>query len=125
MACLRVTLNTVGSHCGGGVDHDVLSIKNGEGKDSMKSKTLEEWFPGAAKSGRNFLTVPPHITSLPCGCHGGLPFTIRWIWGKGWIHCGTWNHYPPCGGAVLNLPPVPDPAACPMSLAWRGHSFVK
>jgi hypothetical protein len=106
MICLRVALNTIGSHCGGGVDHDILSIKNGEGKEGMKTKTktLEEWFTKAAQSGRGYLTVPPHITTLPCGCSRrpqDKHFMIHRIIGMGWSHVNCLNQ-----GEALALPDV-------------------
>ncbi len=57
----------------------------------MNKKSLLEWYPGAVKSGRTQLTVPPNVTQLSCGCKRETTdpeFEIQCVPGMPWIHCG-------------------------------------
>ncbi len=71
--------------------------------------SLNDWFTRAVKSGRDFLTVPPHITVLPCGhtrSQAEPEFCLRRV-RDGWVHHFTLR----CQEEPLPLPEAsPDPA---------------
>ncbi|MFA6585546.1 MAG: hypothetical protein WCS86_00065 [Candidatus Paceibacterota bacterium] len=69
--------------------------------------TLEEWFVRATRSGRSYLTVPPYINELLCGCKrekGEKEFTLCYTQNV-WKHNGCKSNIP------MLLPKVrqPDP----------------
>jgi len=74
----------------------------------QKPKSLQEWFVGATKSGREHLTVPPRFTSLPCGCsrdESSATFELAYIQ-KEWRHCSnplnlTTPHLPDWGKQLV------------------------
>lgn len=56
-----------------------------------KEHALLEWFEKAVRSGRNQMTVPPHIVKLSCGCErkaDDKPFAIVQSYDGYWGHCG-------------------------------------
>ena len=71
----------------------------------MNKKSLHEWYPGAVKSGRTQLTVPPNVIELSCGCKRETTdpeFEARCVPGMPWVHCGYRGCLSP-----LDLPVMP------------------
>lgn len=78
-------------------------------QEKKPKPTLDEWFVKATGSGRLALMVPPHITSLPCGCtrekSDPLLFKLKRK-GSFWFHDDV-----NCGVEPLDLPKESVPRA--------------
>lgn len=83
--------------------------------------SFDEWFVKATGSGRLSIMVPPHITSLPCGCtrdhDDTLLFKLRRK-GSLWLHDDD-----RCGGNPLDLPKESIPRA-KIAEGLRAHRKV-
>ena len=88
-------------------------------------QNLQEWFVGATKSGRDFLTIPPRFTEIPCGCRRELSsksFNLR-LTKDGWVHEGRGCSKPLSG--LVTPYPVNHWRKLMEECRSRGNSFVR